>query len=49
MVPAGSIESRLIKVLTDKRLGTMTTNRNWNTVTKCTVWRMNSRYSPFDV
>lgn len=32
--PPGQIDSRLTKVLTDKRLGTAVTNRNWNTVTK---------------
>ncbi len=32
--PPGQIDSRLAKLLTEKRLGTAATNRNWNTVTK---------------
>jgi uncharacterized protein (DUF1697 family) len=33
-LPAGQIESPLRKVLTEKRLGTAATNRNWNTLAK---------------
>ena len=33
-LPAGQIESPLRKSLTDKRLGTAATNRNWNTLAK---------------
>jgi uncharacterized protein (DUF1697 family) len=33
-LPAGQIESPLRKALTEKRLGTAATNRNWNTLVK---------------
>ena len=33
-MPEGQIKTHLSKVLTDKLLGTATTNRNWNTVLK---------------
>jgi len=33
-LPAGQIESPLRKVLTEKRLGSAATNRNWNTLAK---------------